>query len=330
MSEVLSQNEIDQLLQALNTGELDVDEMQTANMEKQVREYDFSRPAKFAKDHLRTLEIIYEHYGRLVSTMLPAHLRTSCQVEVINSEAVSYSEFSNALSNPILLSVLDFYPLKGSVVMEMSANIGYAIVDRLLGGQGNSLAKEREFTEIELAIIERILSLFVDEMIEPWRNVVELSPRLEKIETNPQFAHVISPNEIIALVTLSLQIGNVEGLMNICIPYITLEPIIDKLNTKYWFSTIKETSIEVYSHFIERQIEFSKIPIRAILGRADIRVIDFVNLQPGDIIQLDQRVDEQIEVQVGNIPKFFAKAGLSSGRNSVMVADIVRRESDDE
>lgn len=326
MGEVLSQNEIDDLLNALNTGELDVEEYKTSSQEKQVKEYDFARPSKFAKEHLRTLEIIFEHYARLLSTTLPAYMRTSCQVDVINSEAVSYSEFSNALSNPILLGVLDFYPLKGNVVMDMSVKIGYAVIDRLLGGKGESLDKERDFSEIELAIIEKIMVIFVDLLIEPWENVVDLEPRLEKIETNSQFAQVISPTEIVALLTMNLKIGNVEGLVNICIPYICIEPIIDKLNTKYWFSNMTEASEEVYQDIIEKRIAQAKIPIKAELGRSIINVNDFIGLQVGDIIKLDRKITDDIYVRVGDIEKFTAKPGLFEKNSAIQITSIIRKE----
>lgn len=328
MGEVLSQNEIDQLLNALNTGELDVEEYQSTQHEKVIKEYDFARPSKFAKEHLRTLEIIYEHYARLVSTTLPAHMRASCQVDVINSEAVAYSEFSNALSNPILLGIIDFYPLKGNIVLDMSVNIGYAIVDRLLGGKGEPLEKERDFSEIELTIIEKLMNILVEQMIEPWKNVIEIDPRLEQIETNSQFAQIISPNEIIALITLNVRIGKVEGLLNVCIPYISVESIMDKLNTKYWFSSMQDADQEEYSEFIERQIAHTKVPLSAVLGRSSISVNDFVSLQIGDIIKLDTKVTDEVEVLVGNIHKFKAKAGLSEKNNAVMITEILRKEDE--
>ena len=128
MSDVLSQSEIDNLLQALSSGEVDVEEMKKSSA-NQVRDYDFARPSKFSKEHLRTLEIIFEHYGRLLSTNLPVYLRKNIQVDVMNSEAVTYMEFSNALSNPVILGVVDFAPLSGTIIMEMATNLGYAIVD---------------------------------------------------------------------------------------------------------------------------------------------------------------------------------------------------------
>ena len=151
MGDVLSQNEIDSLLAALSTGELDVEEIKDSN-EIQVKEYDFARPSKFSKEHLRTLEIIFEHYGRLLSTNLPVYLRKNVQVEVMNSEAVTYSEFSNALSNPVLLGIINFAPLQGNIIIEMASALGYTIVDRMLGGSGDTINKVRELSEIEILI----------------------------------------------------------------------------------------------------------------------------------------------------------------------------------
>lgn len=325
MGEVLSQNEIDNLLKALSTGELDADDYKN-NDEKQVKLYDFARPSKFSKEHLRTLEIIFEHYGRLLYTNLPAYLRKNVQVEVMNSEAVAYSEFSNALSNPVILGIVDFEPLKGNIVIELAINLGYAIIDRMLGGEGNTLEKKRELSEIEIIIIERIMTICVDLMREPWQNVVAIKPRLIRIETNPQFAQIISPQEMIAIVTLNLRIGDVEGLMNICLPYICLEEVMDKLNTKYWFSTMKERDENTYEEAIESLISKAEIPIKAILGSSSISVNDFVNLQKGDIIKLDATVGQELDVFVGNIKKFRALPGSSTDNYAVRVTSVIREE----
>ena len=296
--------------------------------ERQVKDYDFARPAKFSKEHLRTLEIIFEHFGRLLATNLPAYLRKSVSVDVVNSEVVIYSEFSNALSNPVLLGVVGMDPLMGNVIMEMASNLGFAIVDRLLGGVGNSLEKERDFSEIELSILERVFTICVNLLHEPWENVVEITPRLNRIETNSQFAQIISPSETIAIVTINLKIGDVEGLMNICLPYTTLEPVMDKLNTKYWFSTMKEKDSNSYEAAIENIIDNALIPMKAVLGTSKINVQDFVNLQLGDVIRLDRKVDDELEVYVGNIKKFKALPGYSDNKYAVRVTEILREESE--
>jgi flagellar motor switch protein FliM len=326
VGEVLSQNEIDNLLKAMSTGELDVEDYKETVGERNIKDYNFARPSKFSKEHLRTLEIIFEHYSRLISTTLPAYLRTAVHVEVINSEAVSYSEFSNALANPVLLGIVNFSPLKGSVLMDFSVNIGYTIIDRMLGGKGKPLEKNRDFSEIERTILEKIFAVCINELREPWHNVIKLEPHLEKLETNSQFAQIISPNEMIALVTLNIKIGKIEGLMNICLPYICIEPIMDKLNTKYWFSTMQQKDNEDYKDIIESVISRAKIPIKVLLGKSNISVNDFVNLQKGDIIKLDSKIDKDLEVFVGNINKFTGKPGMYKDTNAVKIISVNREE----
>ncbi len=325
MGEVLSQNEIDNLLAALSTGELDVDSIPDAE-EKQVRNYDFGRPTKFSKEHLRTLEIIFEHYGRLISTNLPVYLRKNVQVSVASSETVTFNEFSNALSNPVILGIVNFEPLNGNIIMDLATNIAYAMIDRMLGGTGATLDKMRDFSEIEMTIVQRILIMMVNLLHEPWKNVVDISPILQRVETNPQFAQIIAPNEMIAIVTLNLKIGDVEGFMNICLPFITLEDVMDKLNTKYWFSTMQELRDENYQEYIESMIRRVDIPVRAVLGTTTISVSDFMNLQVGDCIRLDTKVESDMDIYVGNIRKFTALPGSESDSYAVRVTSVLREE----
>jgi len=323
VGEVLSQSEIDNLLAALSTGELDVDDMQDTK-DKQVKNYDFKRPVKFSKEHLRTLEIIYEHYGRLVSTNLPVYLRKNIQVNVASSETVTFEEFTNSLSNPVILGIINFAPLPGTIIVELSCNLGFAMIDRMLGGQGNPLEKNRDFSEIEMTILEKIIIVCMQLMREPWKNVVDVSPMLERIETNPQFAQVIAPSDMVAIVTLNMKIGDVEGFMNICLPFFTLENVMDNLNTKFWYSTMKESDDGNYEEYIEAMIRRVDVPVKAILGMSSISVNDFVCLQPGDIIRLDKNVDNELNVYVGNIKKFTALPGSSKDKYAVRVTSVIR------
>ena len=325
MGEVLSQSEIDSLLAALSTGELDAEEIQKKD-ERQVRNYDFARPAKFSKEHLRTLEIIYEHYGRLLSTNLPLYLRKNVQISVASSETVVFSEFSNALSNPAILGIVNFAPLNGTIIIELAPNLGFAMIDRMLGGQGVPIDKTRDFSEIELTIIDKILVMCMQLMKDPWRNVVEIDPFLERIETNPQFAQIIAPNDMIAIVTLSVRVGDVEGFMNVCLPFFTVEDVMDKLNTKYWYSTMQNKDEEQYVEVIESLIAKAPIPIKAVLGNSEISVNDFINLQVGDIIRLDRGVDEELSIYVGNIRKFKALPGAMDEAYAVRITSVVREE----
>lgn len=325
MGDVLSQKEIDDLLKAFSSGEMDVEEMKNPN-EKQVKNYDFKRPTKFSREHLRTLEIIFEHYGRLLSTHLPGYLRKTVNVEVASSEAVIYSEFTNALANPDLLGIIDFKPLEGTIIIEMTDTLGYAIVDRMLGGPGLPVEKTRDFSEIERVIIERIFSIITNLLHDPWENVVSLRPRLTGIETNSQFVQMIAPNETVSIITLNIKIGTVEGMLNVCIPYTCLEPVIDKLNTKSWYASAKLRDDGVYKDFIEAAISRARVPVKAVLGQSTISVNDFVSMQKGDIIKLNSKTSDELNVYVGNILKFTALPGSSSNTYAVKIASVVREE----
>lgn len=325
MGEVLSQNEIDSLLAALSTGELDVDEMQSTP-ERQVKNYDFKRPAKFSKEHLRTMEIIYEHYGRLLSTNLPVYLRKNVQVTVASSETVTFSEFTNALSNPVILGIVNFQPMNGNILVELTSKLGFAMIDRMLGGKGDPLEKSREFSEIELSIVEKMMVVCVQLMREPWKNVIDVEPMIERIETNAQFAQVIAPSDMVAIIMLNVKIGEVEGYMNVCLPYFTLEDIMDKLNTKYWYSTMQSENDEKYQEYIESLIRRVDVPVKAVLGKTTIAVSDFVNLQCGDVIRLDSKVNEDLNIYVGNIRKFTALPGANDDKYAVRVTTVVREE----
>ena len=323
MGEVLSQNEIDNLLAALSSGELDAEEMHDTS-DKQVKNYDFKRPTKFSKEHLRTLEIIYEHYGRLLSTNLPVYLRKNIQVSVASSETVIFSEFTNALSNPVILGIVNFQPLGGTIIIELAAQLGFAMIDRMLGGTGDPLEKNRDFTEIEMTIIQKMLVVCMQLMREPWKNVTDINPVMERIETNSQFAQVIAPNDMIAIVTLNMKIGEVEGFMNVCLPFFTLENVMDKLNTKYWYANMQEQNEEDYEEYIEALIKRVDVPVKAVLGKSQVAVNDFLNLQVGDIIRLDTGVEDDLTVYVGNIKKFTALPGSSKDKYAVRVTSVIR------
>ncbi|MCR4892311.1 MAG: flagellar motor switch protein FliM [Lachnospiraceae bacterium] len=323
MADILSQDEIDALLAGLSSGDFDPEAIK-GNNERPVKEYDFKRPAKFSKEHLRTMEIIFEHFGRLLSTNLPVYLRKNAQVNVVNSEALTFSEFTNSLPNPVILGIVNFLPLPGHIMMELASNLSFAIIDRMLGGEGEPLDKIREYSDIELSILEKIIVVCVRLLREPWRNVVDLSPVLERVETNPQFAQIIAPTEMISIVTLNIKIGDVEGLMNICLPFITLSDIMDKLNTKFWFSTMQTGNEHDYHEHIQDMIQHVPMPIKAVLGNSVISVSDFVNLQPGDIIRLDSTVSEELNIYVGNIRKFTALPGATRNKYAVRITSVVR------
>lgn len=323
MSDVLSQNEIDDLLQALNSGEVDVQEFTEETKEKKIKKYDFRRPDKFAKDQLRTLQIIFENFSRLFNTFLSGYLRTYIQVDVLSVEQLTYHEFSNSISNPAVLGIINFEPLNGQIMFDISTDIAFTMIDRVLGGSGKLLKEARTFTEIELTLLKKIIIKINKLLIEPWENIVTLNPSLEKIETNSQFAQIISPNETIALVTLSIKIGDIEGMLNICIPHLVIEPIIPQLSTRLWFSNDNREITNAEKDSIKLGLEKTYVNIKANIGKTSITVEEFLNLQIGDVIQLDNKANQDLEVYVGDRLKYLAKPGQKGKKLAIQIVNIV-------
>lgn len=324
MSEVLSQSEIDALLNAVSSGELDVEEMKEQDEEKKVKNYDFRNPQKISKEQLRTLEIIHENFGRYMQTFLTGYLRTSSAVEVLTVDQFAYSEFSNAIPTPAFLSIIEFYPLNGEILIEISNNLAYTMIDRLLGGDGTEQGGFKAFTEIELTLLKNIMQKLMGDLAIAWENVIELKPVLDKIEVNPQFAQIVPPNETIALITMSLEIGGKEGMMNICLPYILLEPIIDKLNTRFWFSSSRTGDTEKNKEIMEERILGTSVPIVAELGKTNITVNEILNLNHGDIIKLDGSKDDKVALKVGSNVKFKGEVGSSSNKMAIKIIEVAK------
>lgn len=324
MPDVMSQSEIDALLSALNTGDIDVEEIREEENRK-VKEYDFRNPQKISKEQLKTLEVIHENLGRSFQTFLTAHLRANVKTKILTVDQFAYSEFSNAISNPAFLLVIDFLPLAGQILIDISPNIMYIIVDRLLGGDGNEKQEVRAFTEIELSLLKRTMSNIVSDLTNAWENVVELKPKLDKIEVNPQFAQIVPPNETIALITMSIDIGGVQGLMNICIPYIVIEPIMDKLATRFFFtSNSMSTHREEDRDVLRDRILRTNVLLVATLGNTSITVNEIANLRSGDVIKLNSKVGEDIQVSLGSKIKYFGQIGVSNKQMAIKISKVIK------
>lgn len=325
MSDILSQSEIDALLNALNTGEVDVADMQEDQAESKAKKYDFKSPKKLAKDQLKTLQIIHENFSRTLNTFLSGYLRTYVQTEVLSVEELSYYEFSNSIVNPAVLSIIDFYPLEGQIIVDVSSTIAFTLIDRILGGQGKQIPESRSFTEIEITLIKNILKQLTNLMIDPWENVIELRPKLDKIETNSQFAQIVSPNETTALITLNLKIGEIEGFLNICIPHIVIEPILPKLSTKFWFANISKQATDMDKLVIEKRLVNTSVNVAVELGYTHITVGEFLELQLGDVILLDNSANQELEIKVGNRHKYYGVPGTVKNKVAIKITRVEER-----
>jgi len=327
LSDILSQSEIDALLNSMITGGGDtVDAPLPMSKSKEARLYDFANPSKFNREQLRTLENVFDNFARSVSSFLTGYLRTAAHLEVSSSEEIMYRDFNVALANPVILSMVELAPLKNTIIIDMSSNVGFAIIDRILGGPGFGLNKLRDFSEIEKILLERVILQIINLLPEPWENVIPLRPKLEKIETNAQFAQIIAPTDKVALVVLTIKVGSSEGNISFCLPHRVLEPIMDRLYTRYWYAQREEEGKEVYRERLALELERARVPVSVQVGKTRIMVNDFVNLQVGDIIPLDSYVSSDVNVMVGNMHKFHAKPGTSRGKYAVQITHLVEKE----
>lgn len=330
MSDVLSQNEIDLLLSALSTGAVDANELKEEETKKKVRVYDFRRPNKFSKDQIHTLQVIYENYARSLATYLSAQLRASVQMEVLSVEQTTYEEFVRSIPNPTILNIFSLFPLEGSAIMEINPNLGFAMIDRLLGGPGHAPEKIRALTEIEQTVIERIVQRMLDYLQEPWGSIIEMEPSLDRVETNPQFTQLVSPSEIMIIVSLETRMNELLGMINICIPFLVLEPIIDKLSVHYYYASTSKQSSPDHVDAIKNKLENTYIPVKILLGSTSITVKDLLELSVGDVITLNRTISEELEVVIGQKTKFLGKPGIFSNKYSIQVSQIVEEGNTDE
>lgn len=341
MNEILSQSEIDNLLSAVEMDDVGGGASAAPTMSgggddfamadpgadtlkkaQSVKMYDFKRPDKFSKEQIRTIQMMHETYARLTTTSLSGQLRSYVNVHVASVDQLTYEEFSRSIPNPTTLAIVNMDPLRGSAIMEMDPTITFAIIDRLFGGEGVPLKDNRELSEIEQSVIEGIIIRILGNLRESWSTVIDLRPKLSNIETNIQFAQIVPPNDMVVLVTLETRIGDVEGMTNFCIPYITIESIISKLSAQYLYSAIRKGGDTENLELIKKQILDVRMDLVAKLGKLKLSVNEILGLKKGDLLQCDTSIAHALELSIMNKHKFDCRPGRSGNKLAVQVTRI--------
>jgi flagellar motor switch protein FliM len=322
MNEVLSQDEIDQLLTAISTGDIESEDVSHATDQRKIKIYDFKRPDKFSKEQIRTVSIMHETFARLTTTALSAQLRSMVHVHVASVDQLTYEEFIRSIPNPTTLGIINMDPLKGSAVLEIDPAITFSIIDRLFGGQGEGTKVQRDLSDIEQSVMEGIIVRILGNLREAWSQVIDLRPRLGQIETNPQFAQIVPPTEMVVLVTLETKVGEVEGMMNFCIPYLTIEPIISKLSAQYMYSTVRSGATTENLNILKERLSTVKVKVVAEIGSINLTVRDVLSLRGGDVIRLqDTRTGDPMVLKIGNRQKFLCRPGLVGNKVAVQIVE---------
>ncbi len=284
-----------------------------------IRNYDFRRPDKFSKEQLRTLHMLHENYARMVSTLLSAQLRSTVEVTVTAVEQMSYGEFSRGLSNPGVITVITLAPLTSNAVFDIEPTSAMFFVDRVLGGTGNALAQARELTEIEQMVIRRMIAGMLEHLREGWRNIADVKPRVESVETNPMFAQIVAPSEMCAVISFALSCGELAGHMSLCLPYLMMEPVLPKLSAFIWFAGARRNDGPSAAGKVQSRLEEVEVVVAAELGSAEISLRELLQLAPGDVVQLRRNIAEPLPVSVGEQLAFVARPGTHRGRMALQI-----------
>ncbi len=326
--DILTQEEIDRLLNEANNPEA-LETLKQEETAKKVKVYDFKRPDKFSKDQIRTLYMLHESFARLLNTYMSSHLRTLVNVDVASVEQLTYQEFVQSLANPSVITILGVPPLKGNIIFEIGSEIAFAYLDRVFGGDGTTSIKTRVLTEIEDAVMRRFVNSAMERFKESWTNVTQMNPVLEATESNPQFTQIVPPNDMVVIVTLQTKLGEVEGMMNICIPYLVLEPIMSKLTTTFWVAaSVAKDDDGGHADVIRRKLNKTKVPFVVEVGRVQITIREFLTLGFGDVLQLNTKVKEDFPCMIGTNPKFYCRPGTFGKKLAVQITKIVEKGED--
>ncbi|WP_274651537.1 flagellar motor switch protein FliM [Paenibacillus humicola] len=323
MVDVLSQNEIDALLAALSSGEMDAEELKKEETQRKIRSYEFKRAVRFSKDHIRSLTRIHENFARYLTTYFSAQLRTFVQINVVQVEQLPYDEFIRSIPKMTILNIFEAEPLEGRMVLEVHPNVAFAMVDRMLGGQGTAPSKINALTEIETMIMERIFSRAFESLQEAWKTIIDISPRLEALETNPQFMQIVSPNETIALISLSTKIGDTTGMINLCIPHVVIEPVMPRLSVHHWFVSQKKTRAPEEMEVLKQRVSKAKLQVVCELGQSSITIREFLGLSAGDVIALNKPIGSGLDIKVGDKLKYIGSPGSVKERMAVQIDEVV-------
>ncbi|HCR44241.1 MAG TPA: flagellar motor switch protein FliM [Ruminococcaceae bacterium] len=331
MAEVLSQQQIDELLGNLQSGNTDITEIEENFSAKKVKDYDFMSPKKFTREQLHLLQNIFENFARLFSLHLSSMLRMPCQAEILQVEEEEYKEFGNALTDSVLVSVMSMNSLSNKIedkkmLVEVSRPISFSILDRLLGGDGSGYNIDRDYTEIEISILDYFFKQIANILNEAWNNYIDLTHNMDSIETNSQLIQFVQQDESVAIIVVEITLNELKGNMNICLPAASLEKIFKVFDSKY-IRVDKKTDpeeIEKNRQHILEALKDTPLTVSAKLGNAEITLKDLLDLSYGDVIPLNSPVGgDSIILSVEKLNWFSGKIGIKKKNYAVKIGKVL-------
>jgi len=332
MSETLSQADIDALLNTLadeEQGPPRPAEPDTTS-DDAAATYDFSHPDLLSRDQIRSIRTLHEGYAQALAKRLSTEFLTNVSAFVVSVDHLTYGEFLMLLPTPTVLSVIEVRDLDGNIAIEMNPSISFAFIDRLLGGQGVPLGKVRPLTAIEQGLMERVLRKGCQELAAVWAPITTLEFSLQSIEANPELARVVGPNEMVVLVTLELKMNEVSGMMNLCLPYVVMEPALHRLGQGTRYPRTASGSTEHVRAALTSSVRTSKLDVEIDLGRVDLSLREILDLEPGDVLRFMPAAPTGAQGSVEGVPRLAGVPGRFRSHVAFEVRDIYPRDPDEE
>ena len=325
--DVLSQAEVESLLSAMDSREADVitdAAVSRVRHREKISPYDFKRPERVGKEQMRSLQTMHEAFGRNFGASLSALLRTIVELKLTSVDQLTYSEFVFSLENPTCFNLINAAPLEGQLILDINLSLLFPIIDRLLGGGNDSGPPlRRPLTEIELRLVSRITDLFCSEMKHAWANVLELNLTIDRVESNPQLVQIVPPNEVVVLISFEISLGDARGMMNLCVPFNSIERISTRLSSNSWVSYGKKNATTENIQRISNQLGDAVVEVVVDLADTNISTSDLIGLRVGDIIATEKDVARPLVVSIEGQPKFHASPGAFKGRKAIQVVGLI-------
>ena len=328
MADILSQEEVDLLLNAVSRGEIEPEEKAYEPVEtREMMTYDFRRPERVSKEQLKGLQSLFEAFARELSIALPPFLRTVVRVDLISIDQLTYDEFILSVTRPTSLSIINMAPLEGNAVIELSPTVVFPIVDRILGGRGQMIDETRELTEIESRIIHRIVLMILESLRRSWEQLIEFKMSIISQESDPLIVQIVGGSDMVILVGYEVHVGDAVGSMNMCIPLIFLNPVLDQISQQTRF--IRKLNVRLAEQTRARifnTVNHATVPVDAILGGAQLNLSEIAQLQVGDVVQLDSHNTDSIEVEVCGLRRFWATPGRKGEQSAIQITDLLHSD----
>ncbi|GAC1319873.1 MAG: flagellar motor switch protein FliM [Chloroflexota bacterium] len=326
MSKTLSQWEIDALLNSIGTEDGAASGTPSATVtlpERNIKLYDFRRPDRFSKEHIRAIQNIHEAFARVTASSLSSYLRSATTVSLSSIEQVVYDEYIHQLASPTLVNLIELQPLAGRIVVEMNMNLGLSMLDRMMGGPGQAQARRTELTDIEMALLRSLGATVSAGLRDGWGTVADLQPILVETVLNADLVQAALPGDIAALLLFEVHTLGLSGTISICVPHPVIEPLMDRLNTQAWFSsTSRKSGSENDRIKLVDGLRDTHLPITVELGSTRITLGELLGIRVDDVIRLDRNVDSELPVRAGKRARFLGRPGTLGGNRAIQITGL--------